>query len=121
MYGGYLAKTPCRRGRSGDGRAMYSVLDPRQKPATVDGRQSRARVHATYNWKHIIPVYEKFWAEMAAERGRDHAGRAKTNWLRCRRRARPFSMYAAYPTAAFKKRIKSASRRPPIKSSFCEA
>ena len=103
MYGGYLAKTALSVAIDQEMAASCIaklIADPHLRKSMAD--KARIRVRETYDWKNIIPRYESFWAEMAAQRRADHSGKAKTQWASLPPQAPdPFSMYAAYPTSAF--------------------
>ena len=104
LYGGYLAKTALSVAVDQEMAAQCIaslIRDKNLRRSMAD--KARARARATYDWKHIIPSYEKFWAEMAQQRRQDHADHAKINWASLPPQAPdPYSMYAAYPTEAFK-------------------
>ena len=104
MYGGFLAKTAMSvavdQRRAGEAIAKL-VMDKNLRRTMVE--KAKVRAKATYDWKHVIPAYEALWREMAAKRKIEAATMKKPKWPsvipEC---PDPFSMYAAYPTAALK-------------------
>ena len=104
QYGGYLAKTALSVSVDQEMAAQCIarlIKDPNLRRSMAEKARTRAR--SPYNWKHIIPAYEKFWAEMAAQRRSDHTGKQPTAWASLPPQAPdPYTMYAAYPTAPFR-------------------
>jgi starch synthase len=104
MYGGYLAKTALSVAIDQEMAAQCIaslIRDKNLRRSMAD--KARARVRENYDWKNIIPKYETYWAEMAAERRRDHREGKKIQWASLPPQAPdPYTMYAAYPTAPFR-------------------
>lgn len=99
MYSGFLAKTALSVAVDQDmaaERIALLIKDQNKRKAMAD--KARARVGATYDWRHIIPAYEALWKEMAAKR------QAETGkWVSALPQAPdPFTMYAAYPSTPLK-------------------
>lgn len=101
MYGGFLAKTALSVTIDQEMAAECIAKLIRDKNLRRSmAEKAKKRVREIYDWKHIIPRYESFWAETSAERQRDKAGVPKTKWASLPPQVPdPFSMYAAYPTA----------------------
>lgn len=99
MYGGFLAKSAMavavNQAMAADILALL-IKDKNKRKSVAD--KARARVRATYDWRHIIPAYEALWNEMAAARKRKAQDRRA--WPAALPQVPdPFTMYAAYPTA----------------------
>jgi len=96
MYGGYLAKSALSVAVDQE-RAVEAIalLIKDKNKRKVIAEKARARVRTTYDWKQIIPAYEKLWQEMETKRRA-----TKTAWASALPQAPdPFTMYASYPTA----------------------
>lgn len=104
MYGGYLAKTALSVAIDQEMAAeciAKLIRDKNLRQSMAD--KAKRRVRDVYDWKNIIPKYEAFWAEMAAQRRQDHTNKPKTDWLSLPPQAPdPYTMYASYPTEALK-------------------
>ena len=103
FYGGYLAKTALSVAIDQEMAAQCVaslIRDKNLRASMVE--KARKRVRSTYDWKHIIPQYETFWAEMAAKHRREKPG-TPVRWPSLMPQAPdPYTMYAAYPTEALK-------------------
>jgi glycosyltransferase involved in cell wall biosynthesis len=104
VYGGFLAKA-----------ALTVAVDAEQAAQRIvrliedkDLRQSiaekaRARMRATYDWRHIIPAYEDLWTELADRRAA--APPARQAWPSALPQLPdPYMMYEGYPTASLSER-----------------
>ena len=96
VYGGFLAKTALSVATDTIAAGKFIAhLAHNKDERTRIAENARRRVRATYDWKHIIPAYEKLWKELAARRTAEPAPR-----LHMPQCPDPFTMYATYPTAA---------------------
>lgn len=103
-YGGYLAKTALSVAVDQEAAAQcIAELITNKELRRTMAEAARQRAAATYDWKHIIPSYEAFWAEMSARRRAKYAKQPKTDWAALPPQAPdPYTMYAAYPTRALR-------------------
>ena len=103
QYGGYLSKTSLSTAID-QAVATQHILTLMQNDGLRHSMaaKAKARAYAQYDWRHIIPRYEAFWAESGAQRQRDHANKPRIPWASLPPQAPdPYTMYAAYPTAPF--------------------
>jgi len=102
MYGGFLAKTALSVAvdQVQAAEALTQLIKNKNRRTAI-AEKARARVRATYDWKHIIPAYEALWKDLADRR----RARVKTNadWPSLLPQSPdPFTMYAAYPSRALR-------------------
>jgi starch synthase len=100
VYGGFLAKTALTTAvdaaQAAD-RITQLISSPALCAAMVE--KARARLHANYAWKNIIPAYENLWADLAAKR--QVSPPPKQNWASALPTLPdPYTMYAGFPTTA---------------------
>jgi glycosyltransferase involved in cell wall biosynthesis len=100
IYGGYLAKTSLCA--AVDATAATEALaklatDPELRRKMAENARKRL---PTYDWKNIIPAYEKLWASLIAKRRAAVQGKARLAWPAIPPQAPdPFTMYESFPTA----------------------
>lgn len=103
IYGGFLAKT-AQCVAVDQERATEAIVNLIRDPSKRKdmATKARARVRATYDWRHIIPAYEDLWTELAAQRHQQGALFAAPHWPSALPQAPdPFTMYASYPSSSF--------------------
>jgi glycosyltransferase involved in cell wall biosynthesis len=99
FFGGFLAKTALTVAvdveQAGD-RLARLMRDKNLRASMAD--KARARVKAVYDWRHIIPVYEDLWRDLAARRAA--APPVKPVWHAAQPSLPdPYTMHEGYPTA----------------------
>lgn len=102
MYGGFLAKTALSVAVDAEmaAQAIKVLIEDKNKRKDM-GAKARARVREIYDWKNIIPAYENLWQEMAGKRQKVKAAAKPVVWPAVMPQVPdPFTMYAAYPSAA---------------------
>lgn len=107
IYGGFLGKTALSAAVDAEraAQALKILIEDKGKRAAM-GQKAQARAKATYDWRHVIPAYEKLWAELAARRKKEAEGRGKLKFPLV---PDPFMMFAAYPAKALKDSDKIAA------------
>ena len=96
IYGGFLAKAALTVAvdaeQAGD-RIAQLITDKNLRASMSE--KARARAHAIYDWKNIIPAYENLWRDLAARRVSSPA-----KWKSALPQLPdPYTMYESYPTA----------------------
>ena len=104
LYAGYLGKTALSVAIDAEAAGHYLaqlIRDPALRQSMA--AKAKIRVQQRYDWSGIIPTYESFWRDMAAQRRIDRATASPVGWQAIPPHAPdPFTMYAAYPSAAMK-------------------
>jgi alpha-maltose-1-phosphate synthase len=108
VYGGFLAKaalTVAVDAQQAGDRIAQLIKDKNLRASMA--QKARTRVRATYDWKNIIPAYENLWKELEAQRGPLGVKAKKSRYASAMPvLPDPYTMYAAYPTAALSKNDK---------------
>ena len=99
VYGGFLAKaalTVAIDAEQAADRLAQLIMDKNLRASMA--QKARARAHATYDWKHIIPAYEDLWRDLE-ERRKKHRSKKESYASALPQLPDPYEMYGTYPAA----------------------